>query len=88
MPVALIEAQLAGVPVVATDVGSVSEVIENNKTGFVVEKNLVEIVAALEKLVSDSQLCETFSKAAIMRAGTYFAVTTMADSHAQLYVKL
>jgi glycosyltransferase involved in cell wall biosynthesis len=41
MPVALIEAQLAGKPVVATDVGSVSEVILNHETGIVTNKILV-----------------------------------------------
>ena len=39
MPVALIEAQLAGKPVVATDVGSVSEVILNHETGIVTNSN-------------------------------------------------
>jgi glycosyltransferase involved in cell wall biosynthesis len=34
MPIALIEAQLAGIPVVALDVGSVSEVIETDYTGY------------------------------------------------------
>jgi glycosyltransferase involved in cell wall biosynthesis len=39
MPVALIEAQLASKPVVATNVGGVAEVVINNKTGFVTRKN-------------------------------------------------
>jgi glycosyltransferase involved in cell wall biosynthesis len=53
MPVALIEAQLAGKPVVATDVGSVSEVILNHETGIVTNKNAGSIASAVESLVID-----------------------------------
>ena len=46
LKVALIEAQLAGKPVVATDVGSVSEVILNHETGIVTNKNAGSIASA------------------------------------------
>ena len=35
MPLTLIEGQMAGVPAIATDVGSVSEIVENEVTGLV-----------------------------------------------------
>jgi len=43
MPVALIEAQLAGVPVIATDVGSNAEVIKDGSTGIVCSTNSNEL---------------------------------------------
>lgn len=52
MPIALIEAQLAGKPVVATDAGSVSEVVINNETGFVTGKKKEELVVALKQLIN------------------------------------
>jgi len=56
MPIALIEAQLASRPVVATNVGGVAEVVINNKTGFVTRKNTEDLAKALEKLINSKAL--------------------------------
>jgi glycosyltransferase involved in cell wall biosynthesis len=85
MPVALIEAQLAGIPVVCTDVGSNGEVVEAGVTGFVVEKDVDSIVSALSKLVESSELRKSFGKAAIVRAGQEFGVVAMIEKHNSLY---
>ena len=50
MPIAMIEAQLAGIPIVATDVGSVSEVMINNKTGLLCSKSNTELIKAINEL--------------------------------------
>lgn len=88
MPVALIEAQLAGVPVVCTDVGSNGEVIENGVTGFVVEKDVDSLVAALQKLVSSAEMRSSFGRVAAVRAAVEFGVDTMLDKHKDLYKSL
>ena len=88
MPVALIEAQLAGVPVVCTDVGSNGEVIENGVTGFVVEKDVDALVEAVEKLVSSSEMRSSFGRVAAVRAAVEFGVDTMLDKHKDLYKSL
>lgn len=52
MPIALIEAQLAGIPVVALNVGSVGEIIKKGKTGFLFDefnKNYIDTVNTLSK---------------------------------------
>ena len=85
MPIALIEAQLAGLPVVATDVGSTSEVIASGKTGFVVEKNKDLITSKLAMLIEDSKLRLKFGSAGILHAEKYFKIIKMAQSHAHLY---
>jgi glycosyltransferase involved in cell wall biosynthesis len=85
MPVALIEAQLSGKPVVATDVGAVSEVIEDNETGFVTAKNTGALVEALETLISDPSMCAQMGIAATKRARSLFSVDQMIAAHVALY---
>ena len=85
MPIALIEAQLAGKPVVATDVGSVSEVILNHETGIVTNKNAGSIALALESLLLDKQKRREMSTLAVSRAQALFSVDRMVNAHIDLY---
>jgi len=85
MPVALIEAQLAGKPVVATDVGSVSEVILNHETGIVTNKNAGSIASALETLILDKSTREEMGRLAVARAQALFSVDRMINAHIELY---
>jgi glycosyltransferase involved in cell wall biosynthesis len=85
MPVALIEAQLAGKPVVGTDVGSVSEVILNHETGIVTNKNAGSIASAVESLVIDKTTREEMGRLAIARAQALFSVERMINAHIELY---
>ena len=62
--VAIVEAQGCGKPVVVSNVGGLPEVVEDGKTGFVVErKNAAAAAEKLEKLVLDSTLTEEMGKA-------------------------
>jgi glycosyltransferase involved in cell wall biosynthesis len=88
MPIALIEAQLASKPVVATNVGGVAEVVINNKTGFVTNKNTQELAKALEKLISSKALRSAQGKAAKAHAAKAFSVEKMISAHVSLYKKL
>lgn len=88
MPVALIEAQLAGIPVVATSVGGVAEVVANEETGFVVPPNTRDLAEALTRLLDDPYLRITFGAAAKVRATRLFDPARMLDNHIALYQKL
>jgi len=85
MPIALIEAQLAGKPVVATDVGGVSEVIANHETGLVTNKNAGSIAAAVNSLILDTQKRSHMSSLAASRAKAIFSVDQMINAHVRLY---
>ena len=85
MPVALIEAQMAGKPVVATDVGGVSEVIADAETGFVTTKETSALVNALNQLLADSSLRDRMGARAAARAKSKFSIAAMVDAHSALY---
>jgi glycosyltransferase involved in cell wall biosynthesis len=88
MPVALIEAQLAGKPVVATDVGSVSEVIANHETGLVTNKNPNSIAAAVNTLILDTHKRSAMGTLATSRAQALFSVDRMINAHVGLYTSI
>jgi glycosyltransferase involved in cell wall biosynthesis len=85
MPVALIEAQLGGKPVVATDVGSIPEVILNNETGIITKNDVDSIVIAIESLLLDKQKYTEMSTLASARANSIFSVDRMIQAHIKLY---
>jgi len=87
MPIALIEAQLASKPVVATNVGGVAEVILNNKTGFVTRKNTEELATSLEKLINSKALRTAQGRAAKAHATKAFSIEKMIKAHVSLYKK-
>jgi glycosyltransferase involved in cell wall biosynthesis len=88
MPIALIEAQLASKPVVATNVGGVAEVILNNESGFLTKKNTAELAKALEKLIESKTLRTAQGKVAKAHATKAFSVEKMISAHVSLYRKL
>jgi glycosyltransferase involved in cell wall biosynthesis len=88
MPIALIEAQLASKPIVATNVGGVSEVVINNKSGFVTNKNTKDLATVLEKLIASKALRTAQGKAAKAHAAKAFSVEKMIKAHVSLYKKL
>ena len=88
MPIALIEAQLAGRPVIATDVGSNAEVISNGITGIVTSNALPDLVQAVKKLAEDGELRDSMSQAAAPRAKVEFSIAGMLESHHEVYVAL
>jgi glycosyltransferase involved in cell wall biosynthesis len=88
IPIALIEAQLAGIPVVATDVGSVSEVIINNKTGLLCSKSNTELIEAINKLAQNKSKRLKFGKSGKANALKLFSEKKLISTHKDLYLKL
>jgi glycosyltransferase involved in cell wall biosynthesis len=88
MPIALIEAQLAGIPVVAINVGSVSEVVINNKTGFICSKSNAELIKAISKLAESKSLRSKFGANGKAHALKMFSEKQLNSTHKELYLKL
>ena len=57
LPLSIIEAMRAGLPVVASNVGGVQELIDDNHTGFLVKhKDVQQLTKIFEKLLKDKSL--------------------------------
>jgi glycosyltransferase involved in cell wall biosynthesis len=85
MPVTLIEAALAGLPAVATAVGSTGEVVLNRITGLMVPPDVVSLVDASRALLSDPVRRGELGEAARTRAEDVFSVERMTADHMTLY---
>ena len=88
MPVALIEAQLAGLPVILTNVGSNLEVVQHGVTGFLTARNVEELIDSVEKISKDSDLRASMGAAARNRALKEFSIDKLIRAHQDLYETL
>ncbi|MBJ31436.1 MAG: glycosyltransferase family 1 protein [Acidimicrobiaceae bacterium] len=88
MPVTLIEAAMAGVPGVTTDVGSASEVVVHGVTGLVVAADSEALGEALAELVVDEGRRASMGTAAAERARERFGVRRLVRDHEDLYRRL
>jgi glycosyltransferase involved in cell wall biosynthesis len=87
-PLSLIQAGMAGLPVVTTRVGSVPEVILDGITGIITSLNVQEIANSLEKLANDSHLRAQLGMAAREFTLANFGVKRLLLDHEELYKKL
>jgi glycosyltransferase involved in cell wall biosynthesis len=77
----LAEANAAGVPVIAMDLGSCREVIEHRVTGYLVT-GVVEAVKALQQVHTiDEEACSS-------RVRNRFSIATMVEGYEQVYARI
>jgi len=88
-PLALLEAMLAGLPPVATDVGSVAEAIVDGQTGLLVKSDDVDgLAAALLGLLDDEQRAEQLGQAARAHVLANFSPAVPAKAFEALYKEI
>ena len=88
MPVSLVEAALCGRAAVASDVGSVAEVVTHGETGLVTFPDAGSLAAAVRRLLADEPLRVRLGDAARRRAMERFTPENVVDTHGRLYEQL
>ncbi len=88
IPLTLIQAAQAGLPIVATNVGSISDIVINESTGYLTATTATEMADAIEKLVRDTQLRQMMGAAGKAHAERYFSLDRMIKDHSDLYRSL
>ena len=85
-PTSVIQAGMAGVPTVATNVGSLPEVIENGVTGILTDPDEDALAMALESLVLDPELRKNLGENAKKDMSRRYDFSRMVESYQSLYL--
>lgn len=89
MPMSVLEAMAAGVPVVASAVGGIPEVVVADETGLLVDPGDPEaLAAALRRLIDDRKLRAGLSRAGRERVREHFDLERWQQAHVELYRSL
>ena len=86
MPLSILEAMTAGLPVIACNAGGLAEVVLDGQTGFVVpQADPEKLAAALTKLIEDTELRQQFGAAGRRRVEDNFSLAGWGAAHLALY---
>lgn len=70
-PMTLLEALGSGIPIIATNVGGISEIVKNNRNGLLVGFNSLEIAQKIKFLIDHPEVREQISKNNLIDANKY-----------------
>jgi glycosyltransferase involved in cell wall biosynthesis len=86
LPLALLEAMFAGLPIVATRVGEVPTALAGGSAGLLVEPGRPDQLAgAIDRILSDTELARALGERARARARAEFDIKAMAERYEALY---
>jgi glycosyltransferase involved in cell wall biosynthesis len=88
-PLTVMEAMAAGLPVVATAVGGIPELVVHEETGLLVEQGSEgDLTRAMSEMAADATLRQVYGAAGQKRALDHFSAEAMAAGYARLYMQL
>ena len=85
IPLTLIQAAQAGLPIVAPRVGSISDIVIDGETGFLTSTQAGAMASALSALVTDEELRYELGATGKAHAQKYFSLAKSLEDHAGLY---
>lgn len=86
LPISVIEAMAAGLPVVASDVGGVGELVADGETGFLIPPGDAQALAdALAELLDEPLLRRDLGAAGRRRAEALFDLHAFREAHLRLF---
>ncbi|NQU82946.1 MAG: glycosyltransferase family 4 protein [Parcubacteria group bacterium] len=86
MPITIIEAMFAGLPIVASDVGGVGELVKNNQNGFLLKtQNPEELAERIIYLAKNKNKSKQLGNNSRIRAQKGFSVQRMVEQYTKLY---
>ena len=89
LPVSVLEAMSCGLAIIATDVGAVTEAVEDNISGIIVKPGDVEgLTNGIKKMLTDSALRQDLGEQAKIKFDTMFNIEICAKNTAKVYFEV
>ncbi|MBI4881280.1 MAG: glycosyltransferase [Planctomycetes bacterium] len=89
MPLALMDAMACGVPVVATAVGGVPELLDQGAAGLLAApRDAASLARALERVLGDIEFARGVARAGRKRVEERHTIERVVEEHARLYAEL
>ncbi len=89
LPISILEAMRAGLPVIASHVGGVPELVVHGKTGWLVPaESISELARTLNDLIDDQEKRASFGRASRLWYEKHFLLGRMLDRTRELYAKI
>jgi glycosyltransferase involved in cell wall biosynthesis len=88
IPLTLIQASQAGLPIVTTNVGSVSDIVLDGVTGLLTEVSANGLIQGVSKLLDDPNLRDWLGESGQKRAKEFFSSQAMVKHHERLYSQI
>ena len=88
MPLSLIQAGMAGIPAISTNVGSVREVIVNHKSGYVLDFDAADFSQKIIEIYENKVLHKELGRFAKEYTNSRFNVERLANDHQKVYLNL
>jgi len=86
LPLSVLEAMAHGLPIIASRVGGIPELIDDEKEGLLVEPGDADALStAIQRLWRDRALCHRLGEAARLRAASHFSIAETTEKYEQLY---
>ena len=85
-PITIVEAMFAGLPIIASDVPSIKELVINGQTGFLVGQNSIKnLVEKMVYFIKNPKEIEKMGKEGQRIAKKKFTLETMIQNYGRLY---
>lgn len=85
LPMSIVEAMSVGVPVIATEVGGVAEVVHHGETGILVSRSAEALASALSDLMEHPARIAEMSVRARERYAKFFTLDRIVERYAVVY---
>jgi glycosyltransferase involved in cell wall biosynthesis len=85
IPLTLIQASQYGLPIISTNVGSVSDIVVEGETGLLTETNTQSLIKALDNLLTSPVKMNQLGQAGKIKAESLFSLEGMVYAHEKLY---
>jgi glycosyltransferase involved in cell wall biosynthesis len=88
LPMVIIEAMSFGKPVVASDVGGISEIVRNDTNGYVVENSAEAFATRIREILQNREKYEAFSRSSLDIYNAELTVDKMVAGYLNIYQSL